>query len=117
LVAGSLLAWVGFILFTKVGSPQYPLWLAPLLPLLPLRGSDRWCVGFLLANMVITTIIFPCAYLHVRGAYTDDPETWTGPTAFGMLLLVGKSLTLVVAFVWLSVIVWKNCPGPSGEGE
>jgi hypothetical protein len=117
LVAGSLLAWVGFILFTKVGSPQYPLWIAPLVPLLPLRGRDRWCAGVILASMVVTTIIFPCAYFHVRGGWTDDPLTWTGPTWYGMFLLIAKSATLAVSFAWLAVIVWKNVPAPAPSPE
>jgi hypothetical protein len=109
LAAGSLLMWVGFILFNKVGSPQYLLWLAPLVPLLPLRGSDRWLAAVLLAAMVVTTLIFPGQYEQVRGVWTSaDPPTWSGPTAFGLALLVAKSVTLAVAFGWLTVLVWRS---------
>jgi hypothetical protein len=111
LVAGSLLMWMGFILFNKVGSPQYLLWPAPLVPLLSLKGSNRWCIAVLILGMVCTTLIFPCLYPQVRGDYTDDPYTWTGPTVLGIILLVAKSIVLTVGFVWLAVIVWRNCPG------
>ncbi len=117
LVAGSLLAWIGFILFTKVGSPQYLLWLAPLLPLMPLKGWDRWWAVGVLVSMVFTSLSFPCQHHHVRGEETGEPLTWTGPTAFGMVILAGKSLSLLVSFVWLAVIVWRNVPAPLPSPE
>ncbi|MBA4066855.1 MAG: hypothetical protein C0501_24740 [Isosphaera sp.] len=111
LAAGSLLMWLGFILFNKVGSPQFLLWLAPLVPLLPLRGSDRWLAAVLLAAMAVTAMIYPGQYEQVRGELTtDDPRTWSGPTAVGLALLVAKSVTLAVAFVWLTVLVWRSRP-------
>ena len=113
LVAGSLLMWMGFILFNKVGSPQYLLWPAPLVPLMSWRGSGRWCAVVLVLGMVLTTVIFPCCYPIVRGDYTDDPETWTGPTRAGLALLFAKSLTLALGFVWLVSIVWRHCPAPA----
>jgi len=108
LIAGSLLAWVGFILCTKVGSPQYLLWLGPLVALLPLRGSDRWCAALLLAAMIVTTLIFPCQYAEVKGQYTGPDLTWSGPTPIGFVLLAAKSILLVAAFVWLSALVWRG---------
>jgi hypothetical protein len=113
LVTGSLLMWIGFILFNKVGSPQYLLWVAPLVPLMTLRGSNWWCAAVLVLSMVCTTLIYPCCYPVVRGDFTDDPETWTGPTVGGLFLLFAKSLTLTVGFVWLAVSVWRNKLGES----
>jgi hypothetical protein len=110
LAAGSLLMWLGFILFTKVGSPQYLLWPAALLPLLRLRGADRWFVVVLLVTMVFTAVIFPGQYKQVGGGDAFDPLPWPGPTPIGFVLLIGKSLSLTVAFVWLTAIVWRNDP-------
>ena len=97
--------WLAFILFTKVGSPQYLLWIAPLVPLLPLGGSDRKLAVLLVAGMVVTTLIFPCQYAQVRGELVDDEPTWAGPTPFGYALLIAKSGILSVSFVWLAVLV------------
>jgi hypothetical protein len=106
LVACSLLVWIGFILCTKVGSPQYPLWIAPLLPLVPFRGREwRW-VAVALAACMVTTLIFPCQYLQVRG-WVIDEKSWTGPTPFGFVLLAAKSLLFATAFVWLAALVWR----------
>ena len=108
LVASSLLAWLGFILFSKVGSPQYLLWLAPLVPLLPLRGSDRWWSALLLIGMVVTTLIYPCRYFReIRGTPTGEANTWSGPSPLGLALLAAKSVVFAVAFAWLAVLVWR----------
>jgi hypothetical protein len=108
LAASSLLVWLGFILCTKVGSPQYLLWLAPLVPLLPLRGADRWWAALLLAGMVATTLVYPCFYVdEVKGQPTGEPLTWTGPTTLGLTLLAAKWLLLAAAFAWLAVMVWR----------
>ena len=107
LAAGSLLVWLGFILCTKVGSPQYLLWLAPLAPLLPLRGATRRWAALLLAAMVVTTLIFPCLYAEVRGPRVGEEWLWAGPTTLGLVLLAAKSILLAVAFVWLALLVWR----------
>jgi hypothetical protein len=107
LVATSLLVWIGFILCSKVGSPQYPLWIAPLLPIVPFRGKEwRW-VAMALAAIAVTTLIFPCQYLQVRGWPIGDEARWTGPTPFGFLLLAAKSLLFAAAFLWLGAMVWR----------
>jgi hypothetical protein len=118
LVASALLVWLGFILLSKVGSPQYLLWLAPLVSLLPLRGSDRWWAALLLAGMVLATLIYPCVYYkEVRGAPTGDENTFCGPSSVGFALLAAKSIVYSVAFVWLAVLVWRAKPGGSSAME
>ena len=94
----------------KVGSPQYLLWLAPLVPLLPLRprGADRYWAVLLLAGMVVTTLIFPCLYEEVKGERRGDELLWAGPTAIGLALLAAKSFLLGAAFIWLAVLVWRG---------
>ena len=107
LVASSLLVWIGFIVCTKVGSPQYPLWIAPLLPLVPLRGAQwRWVITAL-AAFGVTTLIFPCQYVQVRGWIIGEEARWTGPTPFGFLLLAAKSLLFAASFVWLAAMIWR----------
>ena len=119
LAAASLLMWLGFILFTKVGSPQYLLWPAALLPLVPLRGRDRWFALAMLLAMGFTTLVFPCLYREVFGGGDENnPATWTRPTPLGLVLLAGKSIALAVSFLWLAAIVWRNVPeSPSHSRE
>jgi hypothetical protein len=114
---GSLLVWVGFILFTKVGSPQYLLWPAVLLPFLPLRGAGLWAVLALLAAGVFTTLVFPCQYKAVAGEGAHDGGTSPGPNLLGLVLLAGKSLSLAVAFLLLVAIVWRRVPAPPSEAH
>jgi hypothetical protein len=109
-VAAALLVWLGFITTNKVGSPQYLLWVAPLVPLLPLRTwAERGWAGLLLVAILCTSAVFPCAYPAVVGPIVrTDPRTWAGPTAGGLFLLAAKSVTLVVTTGWLAVSVWRN---------
>jgi sorbitol-specific phosphotransferase system component IIC len=113
-VASSLLVWFGFILTNKVGSPQYLLWVAPLVPLLPLRTWADWAgAGLLLAAMVATTAVFPCGYEAVIGKQAPgEADFWPGPNRVGMCLLALKSATLVAATAWLAVAVWRSPPAP-----
>jgi hypothetical protein len=105
-VASSLLVWLAFLLTGKVGSPQFMLWLGPLLPLLPLRAwPERAWAALVLLVMILTTLIFPCRYLPdvVGPVIAIDPYTRRGPNALGLFLLAAKSVTLAIATVWLAV--------------
>ena len=118
----TFLIWVAFIAFNKVGSPQYLLWVAPLVPLLPLRTSAerKWTV-LLFVAMIATMIIYPCRYnLDIVGKkYSEDPDLWRGPSTFGVMLLGIKSVTLLACSLWYAVLMWRmtNSPAPRrGEG-
>jgi hypothetical protein len=113
-VASALLVWLAFILANKVCSPQYLLWLGPLVPLLPLRTAREWVwLGLLLVVMGLTTLIFPCFYDDVHGpSVRDDPPAWAGPTPLGLGLLAARSAALAVATVWLAVTLWRSPGGP-----
>lgn len=110
-VAAALLVWMAFILANKVGSPQYLLWVAPLVPLLPLRTAREWgWVGLFAFVLLATTLVYPCRYQDdVLGPFTSrDPVTRRGPNVFGVALLVVRSLSLAAATVWLAVMVWQS---------
>jgi hypothetical protein len=104
LAAGCVLVWFAFILTNKVGSPQYLLWIAPLVPLLPLRTkADRaWVIGTVIAG-VLATLTYPYLWPQVHGAkVSDQPETWAGPTPFGFALLFARWAVIAVLTVWLT---------------
>ena len=109
-VAGSLLVWLGFIVTNKVGSPQYLMWVAPLVPLLPLRtAGERWWAGLFAVALILTSAVFPCAYKYVVGPLVkDDPPTWAGPIPACEFLLAARSVTLIVVTFWLAVSLWRS---------
>ncbi|VTR92747.1 membrane protein : Putative membrane protein OS=Corynebacterium resistens (strain DSM 45100 / JCM 12819 / GTC 2026) GN=CRES_0727 PE=4 SV=1: DUF2029 [Gemmata massiliana] len=108
-VAGCVLTWLVFILTGKVGSPQYLLWVAPLVPLLPLRTrAERVrAVGFVGAGL-LATLTYPYLWPAVHGApVPNQPETWAGPTPLGFVLLLARWGAIVVLTGWLALRLWK----------
>jgi hypothetical protein len=107
----SVLLWLAFITFNKVGSPQYLLWIAPLIPLLPLRTRSEfgWLLLMLVA-FIANMLIYPCRYKPdlVGDILYEDPRTWRGPTAFGVVLLGIKSVSLFVGCLWFAAIAWRS---------
>jgi len=121
LVAAScMLIWLAFVAFNKVGSPQYLMWIAPLVPLLALntRAERKWAF-VLLVCIFDTMLIYPCRYKRdlVGDILHEDPRTWSGPTPFGVFLLGIKSLTMVICSVWYAAIVWTAGGGPRTENR
>ena len=88
----SSLALVGaFIVFNKVGSPQYMLWLVPIVVVGASRAWRQWRapVYLMLGISVLTTLIFPVFYLPL---VDGDP--------FAVLLLSVRNALLVVMLGW-----------------
>lgn len=99
LVLASVASLLLVILTAKVFSPQYLLWLLPLLPWLVRSGAgsarDAWAF---LAVASLTTLIWPVLFQeHVIGsvrAHGPTPEL-TGPTLLGAGLLAARNLLCV----------------------
>jgi hypothetical protein len=110
-LAGScVLVWLAFLLTNKVGSPQYLLWVAPLVPLLGLRTrADRiWGIGFVIAGL-LATLTYPYLWRTVHGPpLPDNPDAWSGPTAFGFALLSARWGIVAVLAGWLAVRLWHE---------
>jgi uncharacterized membrane protein len=86
-----------FVTFGKVLSPQYMIWLVPLVPLVP--GPARWKAGALLAAaLVLTQLWFPDRY----GQYADHLRLTES------LLVLARDLVLVAVF---AVLVRALRPG------
>ena len=86
LVVAAAAGVTAFIAFGKVLSPQFLIWLIPLVPLV--RGLVA--PGLLLAALSLTQAFFPVRY---RGVVDIGPETW---------LVVGRNVVLVALFAVLA---------------
>jgi uncharacterized membrane protein len=91
LVLATVAAIAAYVVFSKVFSPQYLVWLIPLVPLIGGRTGAR-ATGLLLAILGITQIWEP----YRQGQY------WTFRTAWVDWLVVGRNV-LVVALLVLVV--------------
>ena len=91
LLLGSLALVGAFIVFNKVGSPQYMLWLVPIVVVGATRAWRQWRAAayLMLAISVLTTLIFPIFYLQL---IDGDP--------LAVLLLTARNLLVIVLFGW-----------------
>jgi hypothetical protein len=88
-------AVVAFVVFGRVLSPQYLVWLLPLVPLLAGRVGLT-ASGILGAVLVLTQVWFPKRYFELVGLGRVD---W---------FLVARNALLVVLFVLLAVALWRQ---------
>jgi len=92
-----------FIAFGKVLSPQYLVWLLPLVPLV--RGRRGIAAGALLVvSMLLTQLWFPHRYLELVYEL-DATASW---------LVLSRDVALVAL---LAVLVWPRGPGRSRHGD
>jgi len=91
LLLGSLALVGAFIVFNKVGSPQYMLWLVPIVVVGAGTAWRQWRapVYLMLLISALTTLIFPVFYLPL---IDGDP--------FAVLLLTVRNVLLVVMLGW-----------------
>jgi hypothetical protein len=115
--SGCVLVWLSFILTGKVGSPQYLLWVAPLVPLLPLRNQwDYRAAGVFVAACVLTTLTYPYLWPNVHGvAVPDRPGVWSGPNGLGFALMIGRWLAIAGYTIWLFVRLATFTPEPASR--
>jgi hypothetical protein len=116
-VACAVVLLLVLILTSKVFSPQFLLWLLPLLPLLDVEGGLPWSawVCFLLV-CIATTVIWPFRFrLDIVGAVVPaaDAVLCSGPTRLGVVLLALRN-TLVGA---LAVFVLAGLNVHLGTGD
>ncbi|TFD70855.1 glycosyltransferase 87 family protein [Cryobacterium gelidum] len=91
LLLGALALVGAFIVFNKVGSPQYMLWLVPVVAVGVGRSWAAWRVPALLTLAIagLTTLIFPIFYLPLIDG-----------DLFSLLLLTVRNALLIVLFSW-----------------
>lgn len=90
----SLALVTGFIVFNKVGSPQYLCWIVPPLVIGLVLRRERWwgpaALGLVLAGL--TQLVYPILYGGV-----------IVPDALAVSVLSVRNALLVVLFVWMAV--------------
>jgi len=87
ILIASTLVLTAFIVAGKVFSPQYLIWLMPLIPLLPGR-SGRAAIGVFLCALLLTQLLFPYAYDALLDRQTIGIALLTARNAL-MLALIG----------------------------
>lgn len=97
LVRGAAALVVAFVALGKVLSPQYLVWLLPLVPLVGGRRGLR-ATGLLLAACVLTQLWFPFRYWQLV-APLRYPGTGAEPDALASWLVLARDLVLV-ALLW-----------------
>lgn len=96
-LVGALSLATAFIVFNKVGSPQYMLWLTPIVAVgLVLRPPDwRTPAILLLAVAVLTTLVFPTFYFALISLHP-----------LVLILLAVRNALLVVVLGWSVTKLW-----------
>ena len=91
LLTGSLALVSAMIVFNKVGSPQYMLWLAPIVVVGLALDRNRWRIpaNLMMVISIATTLIFPIFYMPLVNG-----------SRFAALLLTSRNVFLVVLLGW-----------------
>ena len=117
-VAATLLILLITLVLSKVLSPQYLLWLVPLVPLLafgPLRGRLFQIV--FLAGCFVSTLIFPIFYLR-EFERLDASGVYLDPGGLGVALLLvrnGILVGLALLVAW-PLVRRRGKGGPTSAG-
>lgn len=106
-VLGAFALTAALIVFNKVGSPQYMLWLAPIVAVGLLVDRDRWRTPaiWMAVTSFLTTLVFPIFYMPLVAA---DP--------FAASLLLARNALLVVLFAWSLFALWRTVAPARGGG-
>ena len=107
LLTGALALVSAFIVFNKVGSPQYMLWLVPVVVVGVGRSWRRWRIPLciLIAAAGLTTLVFPIYYLPLVGG-----------NLFAVSLLTARNALLVAMLIWALLSVTRAAHRPEATG-
>jgi hypothetical protein len=111
LLEGSLLMVTAFIVFNKVGSPQFIIWLAPVVIAGLVHNWDRWKIpATLLMGIAFTTfVIYPLFY---------TPLIHANPLMAAVLTI--RNVLLVTLLVWAvrrTAELGRRAPAAAAEGS
>jgi hypothetical protein len=95
LLSSSLLAISTFMLFAPLYSPQWLLWIFPLMILL---AQDKWDIALLVAYGVLTYVEFPIAYDSF------------GESSFLMVLMGWLNVLFLILIILRAVRQFRSLP-------
>lgn len=97
-LSGSFALTAALIVFNKVGSPQYMLWIAPIVAVALVVDRQAWAraAGWLAATCFLTTLVFPVLYVPLINGQ---------PFAAAVLLV--RNVMVCGLFVWSVVALWR----------
>jgi hypothetical protein len=102
-IEGAVLLLMVSISTSKVFSPQFLLWLVPVLPLLSVKARSTWAIWFVFGMAcAMTTVIFPLRYRSdVVGSVSFGGTSIlaSGPTGLGVALLLIRNVLFGAATV------------------
>ncbi|GAA3877034.1 hypothetical protein GCM10022381_19470 [Leifsonia kafniensis] len=106
LLLGALALSSALVVFNKVGSPQYMLWIAPIIAVGVATDWQRWRIPayLMLAIGVLTTLIFPVFYLPL---IDGDPAA--------LIVLTVRNAMLIVMLGWSVQRLWMLASGRATE--
>jgi len=98
ILSGGFALTAAFIVFNKVGSPQYMLWLAPIVAVGLTVDRRAWAraAGWMAAVCFATTLVFPILYLPL---IDGQP--------FAAFVLLARNVMVAGLFVWSVVVLWR----------
>ncbi|SDT28305.1 glycosyltransferase 87 family protein [Microterricola viridarii] len=108
LVHGALALTCALVVFNKVGSPQYMLWIAPVVVVGLFHDAQRWRTPsyLVLVISVLTTFIFPVFYMPLAAG-----------NIAAVLLLTVRNVLLVVLFAWSVWRLWRLATPPDSAPD
>ncbi|GAB3127115.1 glycosyltransferase 87 family protein [Glaciibacter psychrotolerans] len=97
MLVGALALSTALVVFNKVGSPQYMLWIAPIVAVGIANDGQRWRVpAYLMLGIgLLTTLVFPVSY---QPLIAGDPAA--------VLLLTLRNALVVLMLLWSSRSLW-----------
>lgn len=106
LLLGALALSSALVVFNKVGSPQYMLWIAPIVAVGVATSWQRWRTPayLMLVIGVLTTLIFPIFYLPL---IDGDPAA--------LIVLTARNALLLVMLGWSVQRLWMLASGRASE--
>lgn len=91
LLVGALALATSMVVFNKVGSPQYMLWLVPIVVVGIALDTHAWRVpaNLMMAISILTTMVFPIFYMPLVNG-----------SRYAAILLTSRNVLLVVVLGW-----------------
>ncbi len=99
----SVIFLLAAILSSKVFSPQYLLWIVPLIVLWDGKGT-RWVWAGFLAVCLLTTLCYPFGYGRLMAAVAQPDTLSVGARLAGITPLLLRNLLLIA----LTILCWRS---------